>query len=315
MKKHLFFGCLSLALLACGSSVQPDHSAVTPRPLAAAAAVRIASIEQTESIPATTVYLQSTTINAPITGYITQVLVRPGDHVRPGQLLYVIESREKKALGRWPIPTPPHDTAAGAFGVFKIVAPAGGYITRMDQQQPQTFVTEGLLLCIVADPATIRFQLDVPFEEINLVRQNLICRIQLPDGSLMQARIDQPLTRVSTSSQAAPYLAVPEDHRFLPEGLIATARLITHYKKDALLVPNAAVLSDELMRHFWVMRVGTDSVAIKVPITIGLKNDSLTEAQSSTLRAGDRVLVSGNYGLPDTALVTLSTSNAPIQQR
>lgn len=69
------------------------------------------------------------------------------------------------------------------------------------------------------------------------------------------------------------------------------------------MLPKSAVLSDELMQRFWVMKLINDSTAIKVPVTIGAQNDSLIEIKNPVFNSYDKILVSGNYGLSDTALV------------
>jgi multidrug efflux pump subunit AcrA (membrane-fusion protein) len=261
-------------------------------------------MQQTTTVPATTLYLQKSPVNAPISGYITEVRIKPGDPVRKGDLLYTIESKEKKALGAWPNTTQT-DTSLSTYGVFHLTAMSAGIITQMYQQQPGAFVSEGLPLCIIADPSTVLFQLNVPYEEIDQVARNPVCRIDLPDGSRLNARIIRPLTQVNPGSQAAPYLARVPGGRFFPEGLVATARLVTYEKQHAQLLPLNAVLSDELLHHFWIMQLINDSTAVKVPVTIGSKNDSLVEILTPALAPATRILTQGNYGLPDTALIKL----------
>jgi hypothetical protein len=65
------------------------------------------------------------------------------------------------------------------------------------------------------------------------------------------------------------------------------------------------------MHNFWVMKLVSDSMAIKVPVTIGQKNDSLVEILQPAFSTTDRILTQGNYGLSDTALVTIR-GNLPI---
>ena len=49
-----------------------------------------------------------------------------------------------------------------------------------------------------------------------------------------------------------------------------------------------------------------DSVtAVKVPIKKGLENATSVEVLSPILKTSDKILLTGNYGLPDTAKVTI----------
>lgn len=308
MKYIIIYGWLVGSLGACHSTPAAEGT-VHPRSLVVSEPVMTGTMEQIETVPATTVYLQKSELSAPIAGYLTQVHIHPGDPVHKGDLLYLIESKEKKALGSWPING---DSTNAAFGIFRVLAPASGFVTRMDKQQPGDFVTEGFPLCWIADPGTVLFQLNIPYEQIGLVHQNPQCRVDLPDGTTVNARIIRPLTQVNPGSQAAPFLARPDAYRFFPEGLIATARLVGYRKKDARLLPVKALLSDELMRHFWVMRLVNDSTAVKVPVIVGQKNDSLVEILQPALSPADRVLTDGNYGLSDTAMVRLRNNiNVP----
>ena len=50
----------------------------------------------------------------------------------------------------------------------------------------------------------------------------------------------------------------------------------------------------------------TDSVtAVKVPVQKGLETISKVEILSPALSASDKILLTGNYGLTDTAKVTI----------
>jgi hypothetical protein len=57
------------------------------------------------------------------------------------------------------------------------------------------------------------------------------------------------------------------------------------------------------MQHFWVMKLVNDSTAVKINVTVGLKNNETIEILEPIFASGDRILSKGNYGLADTALV------------
>jgi 3-phosphoglycerate kinase len=64
-----------------------------------------------------------------------------------------------------------------------------------------------------------------------------------------------------------------------------------------------AVLTDEMMEKFWVMKLLNDSTAIKVEIIPGVRNNDVIEVKEPLFKESDQFLISGNYGLPDTAFV------------
>ena len=58
-----------------------------------------------------------------------------------------------------------------------------------------------------------------------------------------------------------------------------------------------------MQREFWLMRVSGDSIAVKVPVQLGLQNDSITEIISKTISTKDNIILQGAYGLADSTAV------------
>jgi hypothetical protein len=65
-----------------------------------------------------------------------------------------------------------------------------------------------------------------------------------------------------------------------------------------------------MMKEFWVMKLINDSTAIKIPVTIGNKNSEVIEVLSPQFNLSDKIIKKGNYGLPDTALVSTTMFKA-----
>jgi hypothetical protein len=59
------------------------------------------------------------------------------------------------------------------------------------------------------------------------------------------------------------------------------------------------------MENFWVMKLINDSTAVKVPIKQATEADSVVEITSPLFTPTDRIIKTGNYGLPDTAYVKI----------
>jgi hypothetical protein len=53
------------------------------------------------------------------------------------------------------------------------------------------------------------------------------------------------------------------------------------------------------------MKLINDSVAIKVPVSKGFENNDEVEITDPVFLTSDRIVLSGNYGLPDTALISI----------
>ncbi|MCW3118637.1 MAG: HlyD family efflux transporter periplasmic adaptor subunit, partial [Chitinophagaceae bacterium] len=64
-------------------------------------------------------------------------------------------------------------------------------------------------------------------------------------------------------------------------------------------------LSDESQTNFWVMKMMDSVTAVKVPVTTGMESDGKVEIMKPLFTTGDQILISGNYGLADTAKVKI----------
>jgi hypothetical protein len=66
------------------------------------------------------------------------------------------------------------------------------------------------------------------------------------------------------------------------------------------------VLTNETVDNFWVMKLINDSTAVKVPIVKGISTDTHVEILSPKFAKDDKLVNSGNYGLPDTTYVKIT---------
>lgn len=257
-------------------------------------------LENKADLSATTVYLKQNAVTAPISGYLQSANVAFGQKVQQGQLLYTIETNERKAIGQFK-----DSLLNNQYGLIKVYATVSGTINKLDRQQKGEYVTEGAVLCSIAGTESLVFEIFCPYEYTREIRQNAYCEITLPDSTRLQARIGLPLTQVAAQNQAQAYLATPDHIVALPESLVVAARIVTYRNPKAQLLPASAILSDELMHHFWVMKLVNDSMAIKSPVITGKKENGKIEILSPVFSATDRIINQGNYGLTDTAYVKI----------
>ena len=82
--------------------------------------------------------------------------------------------------------------------------------------------------------------------------------------------------------------------------------IIEKIKKDnAVSLPKAAILTNDVQSEFWIMKLTDTNTAVKVLIKKGLETKDKVEILSPALTPGDKILLTGNYGLPDTAKVKI----------
>ena len=65
------------------------------------------------------------------------------------------------------------------------------------------------------------------------------------------------------------------------------------------------MLTDEVQGEFWVMKLIDNVTAVKVPVKKGLENGKDVEILSPVFSVNDKIILTGNYGLTDTARVTV----------
>ncbi|MDJ0365868.1 HlyD family efflux transporter periplasmic adaptor subunit [Hymenobacter sp. H14-R3] len=301
MKRLLPF--LLLALAACHSAPADDAAAPPPRAQVQVVSPVTQSLTQYRTFPATSTYPRKSTITAPVAGYVTGVRVRLGDRVRAGQVLFTLETKERRALGS---SITRIDPSLKGFGLVAVTSPSPGIVSVLNIQQPGDYLLEGAPLGTVAESSQLVFQLNLPYEYHQLAKGNPQCTIILPDSTRLQGQVLSPLASVSPG-QSEVYLVRPINPQgVIPENLLVQVRLTQTEQPNAQTLPAACVLADETLHHFWVMKLVNDSTAVKVPVTLGVQKPTEIEIKTPVFGPRDRILSAGNYGLADTANVTVT---------
>ena len=147
------------------------------------------------------------------------------------------------------------------------------------------------------------FLFDLPYELKPYLPNNKIVQLHLPDSTLLNGVLQAPLPVADSATQTQRYIIHVNSSEPIPENLIAKVYLIKTAKQNAIALPKAAVLSDEVQSEFWIMKMLNDSTAVKVPVKKGMETKDNVEIVSPPLSSTDKILLTGNYGLPDTAKV------------
>ena len=305
LSRRIFGGLLASLLLAACHGSAPADDAAGPPPRAQVQAVTVAtqSLTQYRTFPATSTYPRKSAVTAPVAGYVTSVRVRLGDRVAAGQVLFTLETKERRALGS---SVGRIDPSLKGFGLVSVTSPSPGIVSLLNIQQAGDYLLEGAPRCTGAESSQLVFQLNLPYEYHALAQGNPSCTIVLPDSTHLTGTVLAPLASVSPG-QSEVYLVRPtRPQGVIPENLIAQVRLTQTRQPNAQTLPASCVLADETLHHFWVMKLVNDSTAVKVPVTLGVQNPDQIEIKTPTFAAHDRILSAGNYGLADTANVKLT---------
>ncbi len=257
------------------------------------------NISEMTQLNATSQYLKSHMINAPVSGYIVKANCITGTIAGIGDTLFVIKTREAKILDQ------SSQKLARDFdmkGNTDILSDTKGYIAQVFHQQGD-FVAEGEPLASIKETGSLVFILELPFEWNDRIKQNMPLKLELTDQNVMKGRISYISPAVDPVSQTLKiYIRVPDAGK-VPEGLTARVYLPLKTKNNTQVLPRAAVLANETETEFWIMKLINDSTAVKVPITPGVQNRDSIEVVSPEFSKADRILTSGNYAVPDTLLI------------
>jgi len=262
--------------------------------------VKFKSVTSTVALPAVATYMNKSIIRATTTGTIAKILINPGEFIAADQLLFTIKTREAMALDK----KAQLDSSLNFKGLINITSHKEGVINSISYQKGD-FVQEGDEMAVVSEQNSLVFILDVPFELDKYIEKNRNCRIILPDNRQINGTITGKLPEMDMQSQTIRYVVKPQSADRLPGNLIASINLVKSTNERAMVLPKQAVLGDETQTEFWVMKLLNDSTAIKIIVNKGFENNEEVEIRNPGFLPSDRIVLTGNYGLPDTARVTI----------
>lgn len=302
MKYQIVLLSLIVSLGGCGQRDASNGNIQEEKPGTAVTLTHAAfgKIEKEIILSATTAYQNKSVVSTPIPAFITEVLVQPGSRVKAGEILYRIESKEQHALG------------CGNRTTIPIQAERNGIVLNV-QQQAGSYVTEGAVLCSVAEAGSLVFEINVPYEQQRYARSGSRCMLELSDGTRLTATVHAPLATMNTASQSERVIARAKAP-FLPEGMNVKAVFTESgsFSDKGMILPKSAVQSDETLTEHWVMKLADDSTAVKVPVEVGNSNASEIEIKSAALSPQDCIILTGGYGLEDGAKVVVTKEEAAL---
>lgn len=247
-------------------------------------------------------FLLKTPIKSVANGYLQKVLIKSGDFVKKGQLVMQIITKEAKSIGNT---INSIDTSFHFKGIISVYSPGTGFVSQLNFQTGD-YVQDGEQIASVSDAKSFAFILEMPYELTRLVHSNQSVKLKLSDGMVLDGKIEKPLPFVDEMSQTQSYVIRISSNKMIPENLIAKVSILKSSKEGAMVLSKSAILTDETQSSFWVMKLLNDSTAVKVTIKKGLENDENVEIIAPNFLPNDKILISGNFGLPDTAMVSIN---------
>jgi multidrug efflux pump subunit AcrA (membrane-fusion protein) len=303
---RIYLACIyvfgSLSILSCHNATTEKEEETAPELVQTPVTITSVSndpLTEYAELNATSVFQQDNIIKSNIIGYVKSVNVKLGQFVTAGQTMFILKTKEAESLGNT---IDKLDSSYHFSGVSKIVTPESGFITDLPHQVGD-YVQDGDQLAVISNANSFGFILNLPYELHKYVVTNKAVDVILPDGTPLKGVVASFMPVIDSVSQTEEVLIKVSSPSRIPENLIAKVRILKIQKTNAISLPKQAVLSNDAQTSFWVMQM-TDSVtAVKVPVIKGIETNDRIEILKPQFSSNDKILLTGNYGLPDTARV------------
>lgn len=306
------------------------HSTSTPQEAGAAAAgvpVRVAEVSREMvhvivSGPGRTDAIEQQKVNAPFRGTIRRLLVVDGDHVKTGQVVGTIVSVNSEAaiagaqsmLGAARTASEQQDAEralaiarAGAVAA-PLRVPESGVVVSHGASEGDLVNDQQSILTIAATDSIV-FVASIAQTELAKIHPGESVTVDVASKKLAaQGTVHGILPSASPDDLRAPVridFAPPQ--ATLQLGLFGTAQIVVEERPNALVVPTAAVLRDDVHGTTRVAFVDASNHAHWRDVTPGVVQGDDTQIVAPPLNPGDQAIVSGQVGLVDGALVTPSS--------
>jgi hypothetical protein len=246
---------------------------------------------------ANTTFLSQEIVRATFPGFILKTDKNLGDHVKKGDRLFSIKTKEASAVD---------STELGKqfSGLVNVFARTNGILTELSYQTGD-YVTESDRLALIVDPSSLRILLNVPFQFSKNISESDSYPIKLPDNKEFSAKVVKKLPSIDAVNQTQSFILEPNSSINVPANLNLIVKIPLKTMVNAFALPKLAVITNETESEFWVMKLINDSTAVKLDIKKGIESDSLVQIKDPVLSLGDRFITEGAYGLPDTVKIVI----------
>lgn len=317
---------IALAVLvlcgACRSSPRPDApNSSTERGRGTPVRVAVLALGDIPVVleaAAHTEALAKVRVVAPFSGTLVTLGVAEGDRVRAGQNVGAVVARESEAAARGAQSMlreakSPSETAdarravelatAGAISA-RLVSPTDGVVLTRSATAGDR-VTDGEELLTIAGAGSIVLLAEVSQASLTQVRAGQTATVTLAAGQKIEAVVHGILPSADSATSTARIRLDARQPVPLGVGLYGSARIVLARRENVLVAPSPAVLRDDIRGSTRIAVVGSEGTAHWVEVRAGASSEGLTEIDGGDLAPGARVIVSGQVGLPDGALVVV----------
>lgn len=313
---------LSLLVTACTGGAGDDEGdgASNVAPADTEVPVGMAEVQRKDlsllvRAPGQTEALRRDRIRAPFDSRLSSLAVADGDHVKKGQDIATIVSKDSDAalqgarqmLAAASTPTDRAD-ATRAIELAKrnlvertLTAPSDGIVVS-HAAETGDYIDSGEVLATIAETSTVYFNAGVAQSDVDKVRPGQPASIEIPalGATPVVATVQGLLPLASSDTFTSPVrLDFDAGHGDIPLGLFGAANLVVGHHAMATVVPARAVLRDDVTGITRLATVDPSGKAHWVTVQVGVREGDDVEILSPALTPGTKVITDGQVGLPE----------------
>ncbi|HEX4343702.1 MAG TPA: efflux RND transporter periplasmic adaptor subunit [Verrucomicrobiae bacterium] len=329
MKRILLLLTAALALAGCGKRHHDDDDAPeaptdTPSIVSVqTGALKLATLHQyvqgygtIESAPATAdLPAAGAQLAAPSAGVVTKVNVLEGQHVEKGDVLMELNSgsgtaenaaqeveRLKQLYAQQNTSLKTLQNAEGQLALLRVTAPIAGTVARVNVKPGQA-VDLTTVVAEVMDLDRLAVSAEIPAGESG----------ELKAGDSVEVLTEPPVTtelsfvspNVGRDNDAVLVRALLPAGGTLRPGQFISLRIVTLVHTNTLAAPVESVVTDNSKS---VVELVKGDEAAQTTVQTGLRENGWVEISAPELKAGDVVVTTGAYGLPEKTKITVQNS-------
>lgn len=314
----LFAGCSGPAAKQDAAVTgQGDTAAVAGATPVTVVAIRFTTLALTVTAPGRTDVLRPLHLRAPFTGSLASLHVADGDRVSAGEELGTIVARSSAAAlvgARAMLDAARTDAerqdaqralelATQNLVQHPLRAPEGGVVVS-HVANAGDLLNEGDDILIIAPAGAVAFIAEVVQSDLPRVHPGQRSTVDLAARAApLEGIVHGILPAASTENLSAPVRIDLRGSGAIGIGLFGTARIVVGERRDAPVVPEAAVIRDDVYGTARIAVATADHHAHWVTVTTGARDGGMVEIVAPSLAAGTAVIVTGQVGLPEGAPV------------
>jgi RND family efflux transporter MFP subunit len=313
-----------LTSAACHGGSGAGDATPSPSEAPASTPVQVAKVErtsmvQTVSAPGRTVALVQQKVRAPFAGTLTDLSVVVGDTVQRGEQVGTVVARDSEAAvtgaeemlreAKTPAARADAERALVLARRNLVVAPlhasVAGVVTQRGAASGDRVAEDEELVTLAALDSVV-FVADIAQSDLVHVRPGQEARVDLTGrGEPLRGVVHGLLANADAANSTAPIrIDLTSPPPTLAVGLFGTARITVALRTKVAVVPQAAVLTDDVSGVRRLAEV-IDGRAHWIEVHTGLSENGKVEIASPALTPGTQVIVGGQVGLPDGTPVVI----------